>query len=77
MEIKAETKDTEVEWKLYNKDGVLFLQEDVEDNSVDLILTDPPYIISRDSGMNTHYNNVKNNEKAGGGEVKTEEEWSG
>ena len=76
MEIKAETKDTEVEWKLYNKDGVLFLQEDVEDNSVDLILTDPPYIISRDSGMNTHYNNVKNNEKAGGGEVKTEEEWS-
>lgn len=76
MEIEAETKDTEVEWKLHNKDGLLFLQEDVEDNSVDLILTDPPYIISRDSGMNTHYNNVKNNEKAGGGEVKTEEEWT-
>ena len=76
MEIEAETKDTEVEWKLHNKDGLLFLQEDVEDNSVDLILTDPPYIISRDSGMNTHYNNVKNNEKAGGDEVKTEEEWT-
>jgi len=35
----------------------------VENNSIDLILTDPPYIISRESGMNTHYNKVKDNEK--------------
>ena len=69
MEIESETKDTKVEWNHHNKDGLLFLQEDVEDNSVDLILTDPPYIISRDSGMNTHYNNVKKNEETGGGQV--------
>ena len=25
-----------------NKDGIEFLNDDVEDNSVDLILTDPP-----------------------------------
>ncbi len=76
METDSETTTTKTEWKVHNKDGMLFLQEDVEDNSVDLILTDPPYIISRDSGMNTHYNNVKKNEESGGGEVKTEEEWN-
>ena len=30
---------------------------------LDLILTDPPYIISRESGMNSHYNKVKENKK--------------
>ena len=29
-----------------------------KNQSVDLILTDPPYIISRDSGMDTHFNKV-------------------
>ena len=33
----------------------------IPNNSVDLVLTDPPYIISRDSGMNQHYNQVKKN----------------
>uniref|UniRef100_A0A6C0FC46 DNA methylase N-4/N-6 domain-containing protein n=1 Tax=viral metagenome TaxID=1070528 RepID=A0A6C0FC46_9ZZZZ len=75
METETKSETTELHWNVENKDGLLFLQEDVEDNSVDLILTDPPYIISRDSGMNTHYNNVKKNEEAGGGEVKSEEEW--
>jgi site-specific DNA-methyltransferase (adenine-specific) len=42
---------------------------------VDLILTDPHYIISRDSGMNTHYENVKKNEAEGVEYVKTEVEW--
>ena len=59
----SDTSVTQLEWDIQQKEGLLFLQEDVEDNSVDLILTDPPYIISRDSGMNTHYNNVKKNEK--------------
>jgi DNA modification methylase len=40
-----------------------------------LILTDPPYIISRESGMNTHYNNVKSNEENSIMVVKTLEEW--
>ena len=58
-----------------NKDGIEFLNDDVEDNSVDLILTDPPYIISKDTGMNKHYNNVKKNEKDNIKYVKTEADW--
>ena len=76
METDTKSETTEPQWNVENKDGLLFLQEDVDDNSVDLILTDPPYIISRDSGMNTHYNNVKKNEETGVGEVKSEEEWT-
>ena len=45
-----------------NMEGLKFLNE-LENNSVDLILTDPPYIISRESGMDLHYNNVKESEK--------------
>jgi site-specific DNA-methyltransferase (adenine-specific) len=47
----------------------------IQNNSIDLILTDPPYIISKDSGMNSHYNNVKYNEENDIYIVKTEEEW--
>lgn len=54
-----------------NIDGLSYL-ESIVDNSIDLILTDPPYIISKESGMNTHYNNVKNNTIEF---VKTEEDW--
>ena len=47
----------------------------INNNSIDLILTDPPYIISKDSGMNEHYNNVKFNEENDIMQVKTDEEW--
>lgn len=47
----------------------------LDNNSIDLILTDPPYIISKDSGMNEHYNTVKFNEENDITQVKTEEEW--
>ena len=47
--------------EIQNKDGLDLLSNDVKNNSIDLILTDPPYIISKNSGMNIHYNNVKNN----------------
>jgi len=56
-------------------DGNQYL-EGVEDGSVNLILTDPPYIISRDSGMNTHYNQVKQNEANNVKYMKTEAEWN-
>ena len=45
-----------------NVDGIEYLKT-IYDNSIDLILTDPPYVISRESGMNSHYNKVKDNEK--------------
>jgi site-specific DNA-methyltransferase (adenine-specific) len=60
---------------LQNTDGLSYLKT-IPNSSIDLILTDPPYIISRDSGMNTHYNTVKENEKNQVEFVKTEEEWN-
>ena len=34
-----------------NIDGINFLNK-MDNNSIDLILTDPPYIISKETGMN-------------------------
>ena len=58
-----------------NCDGFVYL-ETVKENSVDLVLTDPPYIISKDTGMNTHYNNVKQNQINKIKYIKTELEWT-
>jgi DNA modification methylase len=55
-------------------EGLVYL-ETIEKNSIDLILTDPPYIISKDTGMNTHYNNVKQNKINKVEFIKTETEW--
>ena len=44
-----------MENQFYNIDG-LSLLKDIESFSVDFILTDPPYIISRESGMNNVFN---------------------
>lgn len=60
--------------EIKNIDGLQYLST-IPNNSIDLILTDPPYIISKDSGLNTHYNNVKENEENNVESVKTEEEW--
>ncbi len=57
-----------------NIDGLSYLKK-LPDKSIDLILTDPPYIISRESGMNTHYNNVKQNEENNIEFVKNEKQW--
>lgn len=57
-----------------NCDGLDFLNS-LNDNSVDLILTDPPYITSRDSGMNEHSKLVDIVNKSGKN-TKTEEEWT-
>jgi site-specific DNA-methyltransferase (adenine-specific) len=57
-----------------NISGLDYLKT-VNNNSIDLVLTDPPYIISKASGMNSHYNNVKFNEENDITQVKTENEW--
>lgn len=54
-----------------NKEGLDFL-DTIEKNSIDLILTDPPYIISKETGMNTHYNKVKENKN---NNIKNENDW--
>ena len=56
--------------ELLNQDGIEYLNS-LKDNSIDLILTDPPYIISRDSGMNKLADNINNNVNL----TKTKEEW--
>ena len=58
-----------------NIDGLKYLST-ITNNSIDLILTDPPYIISRETGMNIHYNKVKENEENKLEFVKTEKEWN-
>jgi site-specific DNA-methyltransferase (adenine-specific) len=67
-----EQSDTDIEIKL--QEGLEYLST-LKDKSIDLVLTDPPYIISRDSGMNTHYNTVKENERKNVQQVKTQTEW--
>lgn len=61
--------------EIRNCEGLEYLKL-IQDKSVDLILTDPPYIISQESGMNSHYNRVKTNEENNVEYVKTEEEWN-
>lgn len=56
-------------------DGFTLLDK-IENKSVNLILTDPPYIVSRDSGMDKHYNQVKENEEKNIKYIKSEEEWA-
>jgi len=60
--------------EIKNESGEDFLTT-IQDNSVHLILVDPPYIISKESGMNNHYNSVKEAEENNIEYLKTEEEW--
>ena len=66
-------KDSSIE--IANVEGMQYLST-IANGSIDLILTDPPYIISKETGMNAHYNTVKQNEENNIEFVKTEEEWS-
>lgn len=70
--INTNTEINDIEIK--NSDGLEYLTN-IQDGSIDLILTDPPYIISKETGMNTHYDKVKHNEKHNIEFVKTEDEW--
>ncbi len=69
---KIATEEPEIEIKL--QEGLSYLST-LPDKSIDLVLTDPPYIISRESGMNSHYNQVKENERKNVQHVKTQEQW--
>lgn len=71
-QITTDNSDSKIEIK--NICGIEYLKT-IADSSIDLILTDPPYIISKESGMNKHYKNVKLNEENDITQVKTEDEW--
>jgi len=48
----------------------------IASDSIDLILTDPPYITSRDSGMDRWVGHVANQDAAGSVDIMTEDDWS-
>jgi|TARA_B110000091_G_scaffold98897_1_gene107594 site-specific DNA-methyltransferase (adenine-specific) len=74
-DVKNTMENTMENIDIQNVDGLQYLAT-IDNNSVDLILTDPPYIISRDTGMNAHYNAVKESEASGITYVKSEAEWT-
>tara|TARA_A100001515_G_scaffold107746_1_gene88591 strand:+ start:1632 stop:2510 length:879 start_codon:yes stop_codon:yes gene_type:complete len=59
---------------LKHQEGLQFLS-DIPDDSVDLILTDPPYITSRDSGMDKWVEHVAKQDTSGSVNVMTEQDW--
>ena len=59
---------------LKHQEGLQFLS-DIPDNSVDLILTDPPYITSRDSGMDKWVEHVAKQDREGAPSLRTMEQW--
>ena len=60
----------ETTMEIQNMDGKEFLKG-IDDGVVDLVLTDPPYIISRESGMNSLINRINNNQSS-----RTEEDFN-
>ena len=68
-EYKLETDMSEV----LNMDGLLYLNT-VNNNTIDLVLTDPPYITSKKSGMDEQAKIVKNYNETHQN-LKTENDW--
>ena len=73
--VESVTTSSPITIEIRNMDGLEYLST-IPNKSIDLILTDPPYIISKESGMNTHYNKVKQNEENNIEFVKSEGEWT-
>lgn len=60
--------------EIFNKEGLEFLS-DISDCSIDLVLVDPPYITSKESGMDKWVKHVDQQNKSGSVDIKTEKEW--
>ena len=60
--------------ELLRQEGLQFLS-DIPDGAVDLILTDPPYITSRDSGMDKWVDHVAKQNALDATDIMTEEDW--
>jgi site-specific DNA-methyltransferase (adenine-specific) len=59
---------------IFNQEGLEFLKT-IKSESVDLVLTDPPYITSRVTGMGLWAEHVEKQDKAGSVDAKTEKQW--
>jgi len=66
---------TEPTIDIVNADGIEYLKS-IEDNSIDLVLTDPPYITSSVTGMGNLHKQIKDNQAKGVEFVKTEDDWN-
>lgn len=60
--------------EIENEEGLKYLEK-IPEKSIDLILTDPPYITSTETGMGNLHKQIQENKKKGIEYVKTEEEW--
>ena len=60
---------------IQNKEGLEYLSQ-IDDNSIDLVLTDPPYITSSETGMGNLHKQIQENKKNNVIFEKTEEEWN-
>tara|TARA_R100000008_G_C3577499_1_gene166213 strand:- start:691 stop:1572 length:882 start_codon:yes stop_codon:yes gene_type:complete len=59
--------------EIFHSEGLDFL-ETIDSDSIDLILTDPPYITSKETGMNKWAKHVERQDKLSTN-VKTEKDW--
>ena len=59
---------------IQNKEGLEYLSS-IDNDSINLVLTDPPYITSTETGMGNLYKQIEENKKKGIEFVKTEDEW--
>ena len=59
---------------IQNMEGLEYLKT-ISDKSIDLILTDPPYKISKETGMGNLHKMIEENKEKGINSVKTEQEW--
>ena len=69
VQVEATTID------IFNQEGLEFLKT-IESDSIDLILTDPPYITSKETGMDKWAAHVKRQDLPGAPPAKTEEDWA-
>lgn len=60
--------------ELLNQEGLQYIKT-IDNNSIDLILTDPPYITSSKTGMDNLYKQIKECQSKGIEFVKTEKDW--
>tara|TARA_B100000674_G_C37860576_1_gene924603 strand:- start:387 stop:1337 length:951 start_codon:yes stop_codon:yes gene_type:complete len=77
-DIDVDEEEEEVEKKIeniQNIDGIEYLNS-IENNSIDLILTDPPYITSTETGMGNLHKQIEENKEKGIEYVNTEEDWN-
>ena len=72
--IQKPMEETSMSITIKNQEGIQFLST-IDNNSIDLVLTDPPYITSSDTGMGNLHKQIEQNKQEGIEFVSTEEEW--